>query len=352
MVQIDEGVLGSIRLFRGVPREAVEKLLAVASEQELDTGNLLLSPQWSNDAMFIVLEGSLSVRFGGVDYPEARVIPEGGSVGEISILDRKTPSAFVVAREPTRVLSIREAQLWDVIDDSGRVAGNLLRMLSQWLRDNTVSIVELEQMVVARTRKIEETKQEIINRLGRAAEYKDNETSQHIRRMQLYCGAIGRVIGLNAKAVATLTAAAPMHDVGKIGIPDNILIKQGKLNESEFELVKSHPTIGAAILEGYSEEPLISARQIALTHHEKWDGTGYPNGLKGDEIPLYGRIAAIADVFDALTSKRPFKEAWPVSVAMQYIISQSGVHFDPKLVKALTEALPEMEIIQSEHPDP
>lgn len=200
----------------------------------------------------------------------------------------------------------------------------------------------LESLVEERTKELEKTRLEIIHMLGKAGEYKDNETGMHVVRMAKYSQLIGEKYGLSARETAFIYEIVPMHDIGKIGIPDDILLKPGRLNKEEWEVMKTHTTIGADIM--IEDESLIikEARLCALTHHEKWDGTGYPTGSKGDGIPLYGRISAIADVFDALTSERPYKKAWPIEKAVSYIKSESGKHFDPKLVDAFLAALPEI----------
>ncbi|MGY0583469.1 MAG: response regulator [Paraglaciecola chathamensis] len=184
------------------------------------------------------------------------------------------------------------------------------------------------------------TRLQVIQRLGRASEYKDNETGTHILRMSHYSKIMALALGLSENAADNILHAAPMHDIGKIGIPDSIMLKPGKLTDEEFAIMQKHPEIGAEIL-GESDSDLIElAKIVSLTHHEKWDGSGYPNGLKGEEIPLEGRIVAIADVFDALTSKRPYKEAWPVEKAVDLIQSQSGKHFDPNIVTLFQSCLP------------
>lgn len=184
------------------------------------------------------------------------------------------------------------------------------------------------------------TRLQVIQRLGRASEYKDNETGTHILRMSHYSKVMALAYGLTENAADNLLHAAPMHDIGKIGIPDSIMLKPGKLTDEEFIIMKTHPEIGAEIL-GDSDSDLIAlAKTVSLTHHEKWDGSGYPKGLKGENIPLEGRIVAIADVFDALTSKRPYKDAWPVQEAVDFIHEQSGKHFDPSLVALFKGCLP------------
>jgi putative two-component system response regulator len=189
----------------------------------------------------------------------------------------------------------------------------------------------LERKVAERSRDLYETRLQIIRRLSVAAEYKDNETGLHIVRMSGYCRALAQAAGLDEEAADLIHSAAPMHDVGKIGIPDHILTKPAKLDPDEWEIMKTHTTIGAKIIGEHDNRLMVMARRIALTHHERWDGTGYPMGLAGEDIPLEGRIVALADVFDALTSRRPYKEAWPEKEACAHILEQRGKHFDPEL---------------------
>ena len=210
----------------------------------------------------------------------------------------------------------------------------------------------LEQKVQERTAELNETRLQVVRRLGRAAEYRDNETGLHIVRMSKISRLLGQVMGMNEADCDLLLNASPMHDIGKIGIPDHILLKPGKFEPDEWEIMQSHSQIGADILEGAESELLKMARDIALTHHEKWDGSGYPNGLKGEEIPLVGRICAIADVFDALTSERPYKKAWPVEDALQLLQENKGKHFDPALVDAFMDNLAEILTIRDTHKEP
>jgi putative two-component system response regulator len=195
---------------------------------------------------------------------------------------------------------------------------------------------------LVRADELKETRLQIVQRLGLAAEYKDNETGLHVIRMSHYARVLGLAAGLSDTAAEDLLHAAPMHDVGKIGIPDRILQKPAALDKEEWKIMQSHSTIGADIIGEHTHGMLALARNIALTHHEKWDGSGYPRGLAGEEIPLEGRIVAIADVFDALTSSRPYKEAWPVEEAVQYLRQQRGQHFDAHLVDLFLEHLPEI----------
>ncbi|MBL4607244.1 MAG: response regulator [Pseudomonadales bacterium] len=210
----------------------------------------------------------------------------------------------------------------------------------------------LEKEVQLRTVALHDSRLQIVRRLGRAAEYRDNETGLHIIRMSKMAALIGSAAGMSDSETDLLLNAAPMHDIGKIGIPDHILLKPGKLDIDEFKIMKTHTQIGADILSGDDSELLLMAKKIALSHHEKWDGSGYPANLKGKEIPLEGRVTALADVFDALTSKRPYKNAWTVEDSVSLIKEQSGKHFEPSLVNIFIEQLPNIVAIKSQHAEP
>ena len=209
----------------------------------------------------------------------------------------------------------------------------------------------LEERVRERTRELDETRIEIVRRLGRAGEYRDNETGMHVIRMSQYCHRLALASGISAAQAELLLVAAPMHDIGKIGIPDHILLKPGKLTSDEWEVMKCHAQIGAEIIGEHDSELLSIAHSVALTHHERWDGKGYPQGLVGEAIPIEGRIAAICDVFDALTSTRPYKRAWPADEAVAYIVGEAGKAFDPALVKLFVELVPEYARIRARYDD-
>jgi cyclic di-GMP phosphodiesterase len=201
----------------------------------------------------------------------------------------------------------------------------------------------LDAKVRERTRELEAAQIEIIERLAKAAEFRDDNTGQHTERVAQMAALIARQIGLPDAQVSLIRRAAPLHDVGKIGVPDSILLKLGKLTEAEFEVVKTHTTIGARILSGSRFPILRLAEEIAFSHHERWDGNGYA-GIRRESIPLPGRIVAVADVFDALTQQRPYKAAWPVTQAIAEIERQRARHFDPALVDAfLTIIEPEIQ---------
>lgn len=211
---------------------------------------------------------------------------------------------------------------------------------------------QLESMVQERTAslqiksdELEETRLEIIRCLGRAAEYRDNETGMHVIRLGYFVKLLASKAGLTDHEAKKLMHASMMHDTGKIGVPDNVLLKPGKLTSEEFDIIKTHPQIGAFIIGEHKSDLLMLAREIALTHHEKWNGKGYPNGLKGEAIPFAGRLTAIADIFDALTSVRPYKKAWSVDEALDLIQKEAGEALDPKLVPIFVGLRTEIEKI-------
>lgn len=204
----------------------------------------------------------------------------------------------------------------------------------------------LEFKVNERTKELRYTQYDIIRRLAQAAEFRDGDTGIHIIRMSQYAKKLGEALGLNDEECDLLHHASPLHDVGKIGIPDSILLKPGKLTADEFEIMKTHTTIGAKILAGSDSPVMKLAEVIALTHHERWDGKGYPYGIKADEIPFTGQICSVCDVFDALTSARPYKKAWSIQEAVDEIKRMRNVNFNPKIVDAFLDILPQIENIQ------
>ena len=197
--------------------------------------------------------------------------------------------------------------------------------------------VLLDDRVRERTNDLQSSQVETVERLALAAEYRDDETGLHTKRVGVLAAAVGKVLGLLDDEVQLLRLAAPLHDLGKIGIHDSILLKPGRLLSTEFEIMQQHTLIGARILSGSRSRWLQVAEQIALSHHERWDGSGYPHHLCSAAIPLMGRLVAIADVFDALTHERPYKSAWTRQDAEQEIANQSGRQFDPEVVKAFLQ---------------
>jgi putative two-component system response regulator len=258
--------------------------------------------------------------------------------------DEETRKAALQAG--ARDFMIKPFKLWELLQ---RVRNALeIQVLFRQSREFNAT---LEARVEARTKELSESRVDVIRRLATAAEFRDNETGQHIVRMSVIAHHLALKAGLSDKDAAALRDAAPLHDIGKIGIPDAILLKPGKLDAAEWEIMKRHAAIGAEIMEG-SPSPLMDlAKVIALTHHEKWDGSGYPKGLKGEEIPLIGRIVAVSDVFDALTSHRPYKPGWPVEKAVAFMVESAGTHFDPALIAIFQRELPAILALREQFKD-
>lgn len=208
---------------------------------------------------------------------------------------------------------------------------------------------ELERLVAERTEEIHDTRLEVIRRLGRAAEFKANETGLHVVRMALYAKILAEGMIDNEEWVETLYEAAPMHDIGKIGIPDSILLKPTELDEEEWSIMRKHTIYGAKIIGSEGSDLMRMASTIAEHHHEKWDGSGYPHGKAGNEIPLAARIVSVADVFDALTTERPYKEAWSVEDATLLLEESAGLHFDPQIIQCFKEKKSEILKVMNAH---
>ena len=203
---------------------------------------------------------------------------------------------------------------------------------------------ELEEAVRERTAELRGTQIEIIRRLAHATESRDHETGLHLERISRLCERVGLAMGMSPTEAETLRDASLLHDVGKIGIPDAILLQPGELSDEQRRLMRRHTTLGGAILAGSRSPIMHMAEEIALTHHERWDGDGYPNGLRGDAIPLPGRICAVCDVFDALLSGRPYKDPWPLEEALAEIGRERGRQFDPDVVDAFLAVVGEVDL--------
>lgn len=247
--------------------------------------------------------------------------------GATDFLNKPVDATEFIARL-TNLMQLRKGQIQ-------------LKDRASWLADE----------VAKATESIVERENEIIYRLSRAAEYRDPETGAHILRMAHYSRFIAEALGLPEDEIDEIFRAAPMHDVGKLGIADDILLKPGKLTSAEFDSMKEHTTIGEAILKDSPSQLLAVAAEIAVSHHEKFDGSGYPNGLGGEDIPMVGRIVAVADVFDAVTSARPYKDPWPVEQATDYIRENDGRHFDPQCVKAFFDRFDDVLQVKKRYQD-
>lgn len=291
-----------------------------------------------------------------VDY----VMPDMDGVNFVRLLKTIPSYAFVqvimisVIKDPKTRYAALDAGVADFLNKPVDIyectarTKNLLTLRQQHAALQNKSLL-LESLVQISTADIKMREKETIMRLARAGEYKDFDTAMHLQRMSLYSKALAEAIGLSPQETEIIQLASPLHDLGKIGIPDSILLKPGPLDADEMQNMRRHPLIGYEILKGSPSKYLQKGGEIALAHHEKYDGTGYPHGIKGDAIPLSARIVALADVFDALTSERPYKKAWSIDQAYEYIENQSGKHFDPHLVAAMVAYRDVIERIHMEH---
>lgn len=287
-----------------------------------------------------------------LNFADMQSLPPGTHFRHNKALDRRagydTRSQLTVPMHDRNGQCVGVLQMINAMEGESRVPfnGEDEALLQAFAAQAGVSIqnAQLDEL-------LRKSHQETLFRLSSAAEYRDRETSNHIKRMSHYSRVIAERIGLGKAEVESIFQAAPMHDVGKLGIPDIILHKPGPLDPDERTIMESHSIIGARILEG-SDVPVVrQAAVVALTHHEKWDGTGYPHKLADRHIPLEGRIVALADVFDALSSRRCYKAAWPEDKVVDFLVEQKARHFDPELVDCLLAALPEIHAIMAQHQD-
>lgn len=279
------------------------------------------------------------------------VVSEGVALGTLCVIDMKPrlvkPSELDVLKNLAAVIC-DELALNKLIKESERDRNELAKREAELAALNA----SLEEKVEHRTQALKEAQHDILVRLGRAAAFRDNDTNQHVQRMSLFCEHIAREFGMPEAYCKLIRITSPLHDIGKIGVPDAILHKPGSLTSEEMNKMREHVVVGQELLSGGHTELIQLAELIAHTHHERWDGTGYPRGLTETSIPLAGRIAAIADVFDALTSERPYKKAWPIEKAVEEIQSQAGKQFDPDLVAAFVRALPKIRTICIDYSNP
>jgi len=340
--------LAAVEMFRSLPDDAIAALSERAVLRRLDAGEVVFEEGDLGESLFVVREGMLKVVRPalGQSLVLDRLGP-GRAFGEVAVLNETPRLASVISVEPSQVVEIAKADLDEVLEANplavrlmlGSLARSLTLAKEELARHNN----RLEHEVRRRTADLHESQLEVVRRLGRAAESRDYGTGMHITRMSRIAHLIARAARMDPDECELLLHAAPMHDIGKIGIPDAILLKPGPLDPDEWEEMKCHTTIGAELLAG-SHSPVVQLGEvIARTHHERWDGSGYPHGLAGDATPLVGRISAIADVFDALISERPYKDAWDHQSAANEISSQAGRQFDPELVDLFLGLQPALE---------
>ncbi|MDP9134150.1 MAG: cyclic nucleotide-binding domain-containing protein [Actinomycetota bacterium] len=337
---VDQADLQRSEVLGCLPAAALETLAERARRRSYAAGETVFEEGAPGDCMHLVRSGALEVRRSeGVErYILARLGP-GHAFGELAVLDRTPRTATVVAVEATETVEIGAEDLDGVLAEHPQAVRQMLGVLARLLIDEKELVIRdnwmLERRVRERTQDLRHSQLEIVHRLGQVAESRDPETGRHITRMSRVCAHLGKVIGLPPAECETLLHAAPMHDIGKVGVPDSILHKPGPLDDGERDRMRRHTTVGAEILAGSRSSIVRMAEEIAYTHHERWDGSGYPRGLRGTEIPLVGRICAVGDVFDALVSARVYKRAWPIDEAFAELERQAGVLLDPDLVAAL-----------------
>jgi HD-GYP domain-containing protein (c-di-GMP phosphodiesterase class II) len=328
--------LAAVSMLAPLPEEAQRELAEHARVRNYRVNEVVFEEGDHGESLHVVRSGRLKVIRPSQDADVILQTLEPGNVfGDLAALNSGARLATVVALTKCQTIELAKADLDRVLDRHpqgvkgmlGALALSLTLAKEEIARHNQV----LENRVHERTKELHETQFEIVRRLGQAAESRDEATGSHITRMSQLAEQLGLAAGMDIEDARTLLHAAPMHDIGKIGIPDSILNKPGKLDADEWEVMKSHTTVGANILSG-SRSPVVQmAEVIALGHHELWDGSGYPQGLKGEEIPLVARICSVCDVFDALISSRAYKPAWPIDTALSEILHQGGRRLDPRL---------------------
>jgi HD-GYP domain-containing protein (c-di-GMP phosphodiesterase class II) len=339
--------LAQAPLFAELPHDALQELAANARRRRFAPGDVVFHEGAEGDALHVIRRGLLAVvrpsRDPGLILNR---MGAGECFGEIAVLTESGRLASVVTVEPTETLEVTKADFDRVLAANPRATrrmlGALARSLTLAREEVTRHNSHLEATVRERTADLRESQLEVVRRLSHAAESRDDHTGVHTSRMSRMCAELGRAAGLREAEVELLLHAASMHDIGKIAIPDRILLKPGPLQPDEWELMKSHTIVGAEMLAGSSSPVVQMGEVIARAHHEKWDGTGYPLGLKGEEVPLVARICSVCDVYDALVSDRPYKAAWPVDQALAELKRLSGRHLDPRLVALFVERRPDL----------
>jgi HD-GYP domain-containing protein (c-di-GMP phosphodiesterase class II) len=345
--------LARVEMLEALPSTALRDLAARATRRRFRAGQVVFNEGDAGNSLHVVRRGHLKVvRPTHDDRLVLDRIEPGQAFGELAVLNSAPRLASVIALEDCETIEVSKQEFERVLQEH---PGAVRRMLGTLARSLTLAKEEvarhnrhLESTVRQRTSELRESQLEVVRRLSHAAESRDHNTGLHVTRMSRLCSRLALAAGASPDMAEMLLNAAPMHDVGKIGIPDHILLKPGKLDADEWEIMKGHAAIGAELLAG-SRSPVVQMGElISLTHHEKWDGSGYPRGLKGDEIPFVARVTAICDVFDALISERPYKSAWTLESAIEEIKADSGSHFDPELADVFVSIFPELVSIVEE----
>jgi len=349
--------LQNVQLLGSLPLKSLEDLALRATVTQFEPGELIFEEGDDGLSLHVVRSGIVKIvhregEAGGDGELVLQTLTAGQVFGELAILDPAPRSATAIAIDKSETIQLHKDEFDRVLDEEPTAARRMLASLARSLTNAKEQLAGQNQVldlkVRERTKELRESQLEVVRRLGRAAEFRDDDTGLHITRMSRYCARLAKEAGFSEAECELLLQAAPMHDIGKIGIPDGVLLKPGKLDNDEWDIMRSHTLVGAEILSGGTSKLLEVAREIALAHHEKWDGSGYPNGIEKEAIPIFARVAAISDVFDALTSQRPYKEAWPNDKAFALIEENAGSHFDPHLAKLFIAIRADIERIQEE----
>jgi response regulator RpfG family c-di-GMP phosphodiesterase len=339
--------LAAVELFASLPAPALADLARHARVSYYAAGTEIFCEGSIGDCLHVVRSGAVKVVRPSHDADVVLdVLGPGKVFGELAVLNSSPRTATLVAVADTTTVVVDKVAIDHVLDDHpaavreilGTVARSLTFAKEELARHNRA----LEQTVRERTEELRQTHLEIVHRLAQAAERHDDATGQHISRMSRTAQRLALAAGMGEEQAEMLLEASALHDIGKIGIPDRVLLKPGKLDAAEWALMQTHAAIGAQILAGSNSEVIQMAERIALTHHERWDGGGYPQGLRDVAIPFESRVCTICDVFDALISERPYKPAWSVADARVEIAAMSGGAFEPRLVELfLREVAPD-----------
>jgi len=357
---VEASELRSVGLLSSLSEEALQTLADHSEVRRYEALSTIFREGDKGDSLHVVRKGLIKIVRANAPETTLTTLKAGAVFGELAVLDPAPRSASAIAIDASETIELPSEALGKVFDSDPMVARHMLGAMARSLTLAREAVVHdnklLDEKVHQRTEQLRETQLEVIRRLGLAAEFRDDDTGLHITRMSRFCAKLAKAAGLSDAECEILLHAAPMHDIGKIGIPDSILLKPGKLEDKEFEIMKTHTLIGGELLAGSTSPVMELAQVIALNHHEKWNGRGYPYGKKEEEIPFVARIASICDVFDALTSERPYKDAWPVEKALALIEEQAGNDFDPNLAKTFLQISGEIVemrkgLQEKEHPE-
>ena len=334
-VEIPE--LAAVELFASLPQPALSDLARQARICTYPSGSTIFEEGDHGDCMHVLRSGAVKVVRPSQDEDGLvlDVLGPGKVFGELAVLNSSPRTATLVALADSTTVVVDKVGFDHVLDRHPAAVREMLGMVARSLTFAKEELTRhnraLEDTIRERTEELRRTHLDIVRRLAQAAEWHDDTTGRHISRMSKLAHRLALAAGMDREQAEMLLQASALHDIGKIGIPDRVLLKPGKLDADEWELMKTHTTIGAQLLAGSTSGVVQMAERIALTHHERWDGKGYPHGLAGEDIPFESRVCTIADVFDALVSERPYKKAWPVSEALAEIARMSGTAFEPWL---------------------